>query len=405
MKRLGLTLKQRVLLGLTVLVALLLTLAAFSWRDVHQNRETIERMVHLDARKVSLANSVSSRLARVSRELYVLVEEDRPDLLAAFQRSLPERRAAASRELDELATLLYRPEGRALLAQVRQQRARFVESSGQVVALLDAGQAPQARDLFQRQCLPALTAYSDAMDQFLQFQERLFLEGGQRASAQAAQQENLLMALSLTAALLAALVGWWILRSVTRPLGGDPRVASEAMTHIADGNLGRQVPVRAGDQHSLLGRLAGMRVSLHRMVGSIQGAAQDVSLAARDLSTSCQQIAAGAQEQGNSTASMASAVEELAGNIEMLSSASLRVLDVAERSEQLASNSDRLLGEAATEINKSCPAGLAGAVGAGQAVGRLRSNHDGSNRRANAGWHRGAWLHLRQVREPGEVCF
>lgn len=177
------------------------------------------------------------------------------------------------------------------------------------------------------------------------------------------------------------------------------------MTHIADGNLGRQVPVRAGDQHSLLGRLAGMRVSLHRMVGSIQGAAQDVSLAARDLSTSCQQIAAGAQEQGNSTASMASAVEELAGNIEMLSSASLRVLDVAERSEQLASNSDRLLGEAATEINKSCPAGLAGAVGAGQAVGRLRSNHDGSNRRANAGWHRGAWLHLRQVREPGEVCF
>lgn len=71
MKRLGLTLKQRVLLGLTVLVALLLTLAAFSWRDVHQNRETIERMVHLDARKVSLANSVSSRLARVSRELYV----------------------------------------------------------------------------------------------------------------------------------------------------------------------------------------------------------------------------------------------------------------------------------------------------------------------------------------------
>lgn len=83
MKRLGLTLKQRVLLGLTVLVALLLTLAAFSWHDVRQNRETIERMVHLDARKVSLANSVSSRLARVSRELYVLVEEDRPDLLAA----------------------------------------------------------------------------------------------------------------------------------------------------------------------------------------------------------------------------------------------------------------------------------------------------------------------------------
>jgi methyl-accepting chemotaxis protein len=49
---------------------------------------------------------------------------------------------------------------------------------------------------------------------------------------------------------------------------------------------------------------------------------------------------------------MAAAVEELVGNIETLSSTSVRVQEVAERSEALAGNSDHLLSQAATEINR-----------------------------------------------------
>ena len=144
MKRLGLTLKQRVLLGLTVLVALLLTLAALSWHDVRQNRETIERMVHLDARKVSLANQITARLNAVARELYVLVEEDRPDLVEAFKRARPERARVITANLAELDRLVYRPEGKALLLKVRQQRELFVQVSSKIIELIDAGQAQRS---------------------------------------------------------------------------------------------------------------------------------------------------------------------------------------------------------------------------------------------------------------------
>ena len=44
---------------------------------------------------------------------------------------------------------------------------------------------------------------------------------------------------------------------------------------------------------------------------------------------------------------MASAVEELGSNIDSLAQSSRRVLEVAARAENLASESDRMLGEAA----------------------------------------------------------
>jgi methyl-accepting chemotaxis protein len=129
-------------------------------------------------------------------------------------------------------------------------------------------------------------------------------------------------------------------------------VVSEALSRIAQGDLASQTPSARAHPHSLLARLGGMRHGLRQLVGNIQGASGEVSSAARDLSASCAQIAAGAVEQGASTASMASAVEELGSNITSLAQSSRRVLDVAARAENLASESDRMLGEAAGEIGK-----------------------------------------------------
>ena len=352
MNQTRLTLLQRVSLGIVLLVMLLLSLAGLGIHGLNQNRTTIDRMVRQDARKVSLANQITARLNAVARELYVLVEEDRPDLVEAFKRARPERARVITANLAELDRLVYRPEGKALLLKVRQQRELFVQVSSKIIELIDAGQAPLARDLFQRQGLPAMDAYLHTMDHFLHLQEQLFVSGGEQAEQQARQLETTLLLLATLALLLAGAIGLWIIRSVTRPLGGDPRAAGDAVSRIADGDLAHAVPARPGDGKSLLGRLAGMRHSLRTMVGNIQGATGDVSQAARELSISCEQIAAGAVEQGSSTASMAAAVEQLTGNIESLSGASLRVLKVAERSEQLASRSDQLLGEAASEINK-----------------------------------------------------
>ena len=347
-----LTLKQRVVFGIATLFVLLLALAAAGWHGVRDNRATIEHMAQVDARKVSLGHDVASILSQMATELYILVEEDQPERYDKFKRTLPEKIAIMTQRRSELLALVTEPQEKEMLLALGKHRAEFVESVEQVLRRLDVGESPQARDQFQRSCLPALALYSQAMDQFQNIQHQKLHANGEQARQKAQQLETILAGLSSAAAFLAIGIGIWIVRSVTRPLGGDPRVVSEAMSHIAAGNLAVQPGLPVAAPESLLGKLAAMRQGLSALIGNVHGASQEVGVAARHLSSSCEQISASAVAQGQSTATMAAAVEELVGNIETLSSTSVRVQDVAERSETLASNSDRLLSQAATEINR-----------------------------------------------------
>lgn len=352
MKFTPLTLKQRVMLGIAALFALLLALAAAGWHGVRDNRATIERMAQVDARKVSLGNDVASILGQMATELYLLVEEDQPERYEKFKQGLPEKLSIMSQRRSELLALVTESEERQILNELAGRRTEFVSSVEQVLKHLDTGETPQARDQFQRRCLPALVLYSQTMDRFQHIQHQKLDANGKHASEKARQLETILAGLSVAAAVLAIGAGIWIVRSVTRPLGGDPRVVSDAMSHIASGNLTIQASLLNAAPESLLGKLAAMRAGLSALIGNVHGASLEVGAAARDLSASCEQISVGAMTQGQSTATMAAAVEELVGNIETLSSTSVRVQEVAERSEALAGNSDHLLSQAATEINR-----------------------------------------------------
>ncbi|CTP88462.1 methyl-accepting chemotaxis protein [Xanthomonas translucens pv. poae] len=62
------------------------------------------------------------------------------------------------------------------------------------------------------------------------------------------------------------LAAGWILRSVSRLLGGEPRVAMAAAQHIAEGRLDQPIPVAAKHAHSLMAALARMQRELRERI-------------------------------------------------------------------------------------------------------------------------------------------
>src|SRR6185369_15584141 len=109
-------------------------------------------------------------------------------------------------------------------------------------------------------------------------------------------------------AALAAALSVWIVRSVTRPLGGEPEAAKLAVRRIAEGDLSFEIPLRAGDTDSLLAALAMMRKQLRQTLGEIKDDADGVSGAAKSLSVSAVQLAESTATQSEAAASMAAAV-------------------------------------------------------------------------------------------------
>ncbi len=144
----------------------------------------------------------------------------------------------------------------------------------------------------------------------------------------------------------ASALGWWLVRSVKKQLGGDPAVATDAAQRIAAGDLATTVPVASVDQGSLLHQLERMRTQLVGTISQVRGSADSVLTAARELSSGTGDLSARTEHQ-------ASALQQTAASMEELSSTVRQNADNARTANQLAMSASTVAtqgGEVVAEV-------------------------------------------------------
>ena len=100
---------------------------------------------------------------------------------------------------------------------------------------------------------------------------------------------------------LGALLGWWITRSITRPVAQALNVAEK----VAAGDLSSRIEVTSSDEVGrLLGALKEMNQNLARIVGTVRSSSDSIA-------TGSAQIASGNADLSQRTEEQASALEEL----------------------------------------------------------------------------------------------
>ena len=107
----------------------------------------------------------------------------------------------------------------------------------------------------------------------------------------------------LASALLAAILGVWIVRSILRQLGAEPTYVSEVMSKIADGDLTTEVRTRTGDSSSML-------YSVKDMVSKLTRTCLNVRINSNSISTASKEIAAGNLDLSQRTEEQAASLEE-----------------------------------------------------------------------------------------------
>ncbi|MEB0136253.1 methyl-accepting chemotaxis protein [Actimicrobium sp. CCC2.4] len=136
-------------------------------------------------------------------------------------------------------------------------------------------------------------------------------------------------------ALLAALSGVLLIRSVYRQLGGEPAYAAQIVRTIADGDLSVAVNTRANDQQSLLFAMQQMQQNLARTVGTIRQSTDTIA-------TASGQIASGNLDLSSRTEQQASALEETASSMEELTGTVKQNADNARQANQLAATASQI---------------------------------------------------------------
>ena len=139
------------------------------------------------------------------------------------------------------------------------------------------------------------------------------------------QSIGLLAAIGVALTLIVGLV----IRSLERAIGGEPGHAAQAAALIATGDLTVHIPVRAGDQDSLMAAIKAMRDKLTLIVTEVRSGTDAIA-------TASGQISSGNQDLSSRTEQQASSLEETASSMEELTSTVKQNADNARQANQLA---------------------------------------------------------------------
>ncbi len=344
-----LTIARRLGLGFGLFFAMLVASVVLGLNRLETIESMMERIVEKDWRKTVLANDAIDLMNANTRETFLLfLTKDR----AAVKQRIAANVKSITAKLEELETLLYKPEGKAMLAEVREKRKAYVDSFLVVGKLLDAGQDAEAARIMTAETVPALDALLDSVDKLIKFQGRILEETGQQTRDIYTWSRNVLILFLAAMAVVAVLLAIWIIRAVTRPLGTEPDEAKAVVSRIAEGDLTQEIVLAPGDSDSLLAAMRNMQASLRKMIGELKANADGVASAAHQLSSASEQLAIGTAQQSEAASSMAAAVEEMTVSINHVSDSANEARQVTDETGAQSNNGKRVIEETVAEMRE-----------------------------------------------------
>jgi methyl-accepting chemotaxis protein len=344
-----LTIALRLALGFGLFFVMLLASVILGLNRLDSIEDMVDRIVTKDWQKTVLANDAIDLMNANARETFLLfMTQDR----AAVKQRISANVQTITAKLDELEKLLYKPEGKAMLAEIREKRKAYVASFSGVAKLLDAGKDAEASKMMASETVPALDALLASVDKLIRFQGQILEQTGKDAHETYIWSRNILMLFLALLAVVAVVLATWIIRAVTRPLGAEPDDAKAVVTRIAQGDLTQDIVLRQGDNDSLLAAMRHMQVSLRKLIGELKANADGVASAAHQLSSASEQLAIGTAQQSEAASSMAAAVEEMTVSINHVSDSANEARQVTDETGEQSNNGKRVIEETVAEMKE-----------------------------------------------------
>ena len=121
----------------------------------------------------------------------------------------------------------------------------------------------------------------------------------------------MMAAMTVVLIVVVFVVSEWVVRRLTRQLGGEPGYAKDIANKIAAGDLSYPVALGKKDSSSVLYALAEMQTGLATTVGEIAGSAEAIASAAGEISMGNLDLSKRTEQQAVSLERTASSMEEL----------------------------------------------------------------------------------------------
>ena len=337
-------------LGAAFFTLVLLTagLGAYAVREMAVLNERMQAIAENSLPGIELVGKLrlTANLIRRAEADHVLSADDKE--MAGIEKRIDELKARLAEFQTGYEKLIDGGDEREAYEQYRRHRDAYMSALAKSLAISRGGAAAfeQAKAHFHGVTAGAFDAVADGLTRLGDVNMKGADEARKSARAGYAHAHDWTIALVAIAVAAAGVLGFGIVRSVTRQLGGEPGEAAKLARSVAAGDLGVPIRLRPGDTESMMAQLKLMQESLAKVVADVRRNADSVA-------TASTQIAQGNADLSSRTEEQASALEETAASMEQLGSTVSQNADNAKQANQLALGASSLAsrgGEVVGEV-------------------------------------------------------
>ena len=335
-----------------LIILLLIIVSATAVIKISIINSSIEQIVNDRYVKVRLAFDVRDGVNDQIKFLRgIVIDTKNPEQNKKRYLQLDDTIKQTNLAMDKIAAIQSTPTGKQKIKALQDASDVFEAGKVELIRLAQAGDMEGATEYVLRKLTTSQNAYLGLATAFADSQDAQLQAEGKKAVADGQTAIELTLVFSLIAVLLAMIMGYFLTRSIIRPLGTAVQVAES----VAAGDLTTEIRVTSSDETGqLMQGLKNMNENLLRIVTEVRSGTQAISSASS-------QIAAGNLDLSSRTEEQASSLEETASAMEQITATVKQNAENARQANQLAAQASRV------------------AVEGGEVVGQVVSTMEGIN--------------------------
>ncbi|MBX9834496.1 MAG: MCP four helix bundle domain-containing protein [Burkholderiaceae bacterium] len=327
------TVRTKLGLAFGLMVTLILLVAGIAIYGMKKSHEQFHDYVSGINARAHLAKDVESavnRRAIAARNLVIATKEsDRAAEKLAVTAAHADVQGRLAR-LKGLADAAHVPAHiKALVADIDKIERAYSPVALKVVDLALNGQRDEAIARINDECRPLLAALLAKTKEYQAVTNELSDQLVQQSESDMTAQRTNTVVLALIATLVALFSGFFITRSLSRALGAEPDVLSDAARRVANGDLSSVYGADSAVKGSVLASLSLMQHNLSEIVAKVRSASDSIAMGTSE-------IARGNIDLSQRTEEQASALQQTAATMEQFSTTVRNNADNAKVADQLA---------------------------------------------------------------------
>ncbi len=328
----------------SLVILLLVIVSGIAITKISSINTSIEQIISDRYVKVRLAFDVRDGVNDQIKYLRgIVIDTKNPEQNKKRYLQLDDTVKKTNLAMDKIAAIQSTVTGKQKIKTLQEAGETFETAKEQLIALARAGDMDGATEFVLRKLTSSQNAYLDLATAFANSQDQQLQAEGKTAIADGATAIQLTLIFSALAILMAAALGYFLTRSITRPLHTAVKVAE----NVAAGDLTTQIQVMSQDETGqLMQGLKNMNENLLKIVTEVRAGTNAITSASSE-------IAAGNLDLSSRTEQQASSLEETASAMEQMTATVKQNADNARQANLLAAQASRVAvqgGEVVGEV-------------------------------------------------------